>query len=320
MRVLITGGFGFVGGRLAAHLVQHGYKVILGSRTLRGVPDWLPSAEVMQTDWTDQCSLEKNCIGVDVVIQAAGMNAQACAADPIAALAFNGLATSRLVTAASRMGVQQFIYLSTAHVYSDVFVEGLSDQIHPCNQHPYATSHLAGENAVLSANQTKLMRGTVLRLSNAYGYPMHQSVNCWTLLANDLCRQAVEKGDLFLQTSGLQHRNFIGLAEVCNSVMHHMDPEKLSNKKGVFNIGSRRTQSVLEMAKFIQKRCEKILGFRPPLHRQGTGKVSSYNNINPTNQLTDSILCTNEFLDSKEIDGLLRFCLSKFIKQKIGKI
>jgi hypothetical protein len=52
---------------------------------------------------------EYSCDGVYVVIQAAGMNAQDCAADPVAALTFNGVATARLVMAASRTGVQRFI-------------------------------------------------------------------------------------------------------------------------------------------------------------------------------------------------------------------
>ena len=44
MRILITGGFGFVGGRLAVHLAQAGYQIVLGSRNANSPPVWLPQA------------------------------------------------------------------------------------------------------------------------------------------------------------------------------------------------------------------------------------------------------------------------------------
>ena len=86
MRILITGGFGFVGGRLAVHLAQAGHQIVLGSRNASSPPVWLPQAEVVQIVWEDDRTLERCCDGVDVVIQAAGMNAQECSADPVAAM------------------------------------------------------------------------------------------------------------------------------------------------------------------------------------------------------------------------------------------
>jgi UDP-glucose 4-epimerase len=88
MRILITGGFGFVGGRLAVHLAQVGHKIILGTRHSTASPEWLPHAEVAKIAWDDEVALERLCDGVDVIIHAAGMNAQDCATDPVAALAF----------------------------------------------------------------------------------------------------------------------------------------------------------------------------------------------------------------------------------------
>ena len=111
MRILITGGFGFIGGRIAAYLSQAGHQVLLGSRNERNPPVWLPQAEVVKSQWGDECAIQNSCEGVDVIVHAAGMNAQDCAADPIAAYDFNGVATKRLVEAASRVGVKKFIYL-----------------------------------------------------------------------------------------------------------------------------------------------------------------------------------------------------------------
>ena len=191
MRILITGGFGFVGGRLAEHLAQAGHQIVLGTRNARNPPVWLPQAKVAQIVWDDDCVLKRILDGVNVVIHAAGMNAQECADKPVVALEFNGVATARLIAAAVRVDVQRFIYFSTAHVYASPLVGTINEETYPRNLHPYATSHLAGEHAVLSTNKCGEIQGIVLRLSNAFGSPMHKSVNCWRLLVNDLCRQAV---------------------------------------------------------------------------------------------------------------------------------
>jgi UDP-glucose 4-epimerase len=271
MRILITGGGGFVGGRLAQHLHQAGHEIILGSRNASRPPDWLPQAEVKQTKWHDGRALEQVCNGADVVIHAAGMNAQDCLTDPVAALEFNGLATARLLEAASRSGVKRFIYLSTAHVYANPLIETITEESCPRNLHPYATSHLAGENVVLSASERGKIEGIVLRLSNAFGAPAHKDANCWVLLVNDLCRQAVQSGKLVLRSSGLQQRDFISITEVVR-VATTLSTRALDVQlHGVFNVGSGVSQSVLELAQMVQQRCKLVLGFEPELQRLATG-------------------------------------------------
>ena len=143
------------------------------------------------------------------------MNAQECSTAPVAALSFNGVATSRIVAAACRACVKQFIYLPTAHVYANPLIWTISEETCPCNLHPYATSHLAVEHAVSSANQYENIEGIVQSLSNAFDAPTHEYVNCWMLVVNDLCKQVVQKRKLMLQTSGHHQRDFIGLTFVC---------------------------------------------------------------------------------------------------------
>jgi UDP-glucose 4-epimerase len=309
MRILITGGFGFVGGRLAVHLAQAGHQIVIGSRNASSPPVWLPQAEVAQIGWDNDRALERSCNNIDVVIQAAGMNAQECAADPVAAFAFNGVATARLVAAACRAGVKKFIYLSTAHVYASPLVGTITEETCPRNLHPYATSHLAGEHAVLSASQRGQIQGVVLRISNAFGAPMHKDVNCWMLLMNDLCRQAVQTGRLVLQTSGLQQRDFIVMSEVCRVVEHLLVDYGESKRTGVFNVGAGMSQSVLEMAQLIQQRCVQILGFEPMLQNVKGG----VNEQNPQLTYRDVKLAAlginfNGLDNTAEIDNLLRFC------------
>lgn len=315
MRILITGGFGFIGGRLGQYLQQNGHQVILGSRKASCPPEWLPHAEVAQIDWSDSRALRQICSRVDVVIQAAGMNAQDCASDPVAALEFNGFVTARLIAAANRVGVKRFIYLSTAHVYASPLVGTITEETCPRNLHPYATSHLAGEHAVLSANQRGRIEGIVLRLSNAFGAPVHKDVNCWMLLVNDLCKQAVQTRKLVLQTSGLQQRDFICMTEVCRVAEHLAVGSDSSTQPSIFNVGFGMSQSVLAMAQLIKQRCVQVLGFEPVLQRVQGEAVEPPQMLSYRVDNLAALGIKSDFLENLvEIDNLLRFCQSTFTK------
>jgi UDP-glucose 4-epimerase len=312
MRILITGGFGFVGGRLAVHLAQAGHQIVLGSRNSITPPAWLPQSEVVQIEWEDGRALEHSCNGADAVIHAAGMNAQECASDPIAALAFNGVATARLVAAASRAGVQRFIYLSTAHVYASPLVGAITEDTCPHNLHPYSSSHHAGESAVLSASQRGQIEGIVLRLSNAFGAPVHEDVNCWTLVVNDLCRQAVTKRSFTLRSAGVQRRDFVTLQDVSRAASHVLDLSKEHMGDGVFNIGGAWTPRVIDMADLIRARCSAVLGFVPALIRTEPDEGEAALDLDFK---IDRLLASGFELSGNaatEIDATLLFCHEAF--------
>ncbi|HZW00028.1 MAG TPA: NAD(P)H-binding protein, partial [Candidatus Deferrimicrobium sp.] len=57
MRILVVGASGYVGGRLAARLVEHGHHVRLASRDPRGLSDRFPTAEVVRLDLLDPATL-----------------------------------------------------------------------------------------------------------------------------------------------------------------------------------------------------------------------------------------------------------------------
>lgn len=311
MHILITGG-GLIGGRLGQYLQQIGHQITLGSRNASNPADWLSQAEVIQLGWNDSRALEQICNGVDVVIHAAGINAQDCANDPVAALEFNGLATARLVAAASRVGVKRFIYLSTAHVYASPLIGAITENTCPRNLHPYATSHLAGEHVVLSASQRGLIEGIVLRLSNAFGAPMHKDVNCWMLLVNDLCRQAVTEHSLVLRSAGLQRRDFVTLQDVSRAFSHVLDLDKEQMGDGILNIGGAWGPRVIDMVELIQERCSAVLGFTPDIIHPEPGDTEVTLDLDFR---IDKLLNTGFELSGNsaaEIDATLLFCREVF--------
>ena len=165
------------------------------------------------------------------------MNASDCLANPGSALAFNGLATSQLVFAATKVGVPRFIFLSTAHVYSERLEGVINEHSCPRNLHPYATSNLAGEHSVLFASSRGGIDGVIFRMSNIFGKPINKEVNCWHLLINDLCRQAVVSQSLNLRSNGVQQSDFLPMSLFCLMMENFVNSWPVYNQHRVFNVG-----------------------------------------------------------------------------------
>ena len=62
MKILITGGLGFIGGRLGIHLFESGHEIILGTRKNINPPVWLPAASMKMMDWESDDSLNEACL------------------------------------------------------------------------------------------------------------------------------------------------------------------------------------------------------------------------------------------------------------------
>ena len=266
--VLITGGFGYLGGRIAVELSRDArFTIILGSRKAQSVPDWLPQAETVVMDVLSPKTLSKVVGGVQAVIHLAAMNANECAADPGKSVLVNTLGTLNVLQASVEAGVERFIYVSTAHVYGAPLVGQITEQTLPRPIHPYAITHHAAENFVLAAHSQNKITGIALRLSNGFGAPTHPDVDCWTLLVNDLCRQAVQTRRMVLRSNGLQQRDFLSLMDVGRAMRHLLELPRVDCADGLFNLGGNASLSVWEMAQRVAQRCQIQLGFLPDIER-----------------------------------------------------
>ena len=313
MRILITGGFGYIGGRLAQFLQQSGnLTIILGTRDRKVKPEWLPNSDIVKIDWHSSDSLNQVCKGVDVIIHLAGMNASECAADPVMALEFNGVATARFIQAAVSQNVKRFIYFSTAHVYDSPLTGVINENTLPKSFHPYATSHRAAEDVVLAAHSRKEIVGIVFRMSNAFGAPVNKEVNCWMLLVNDLCKQVVKTQKMVLNSSGIQRRDFLTITDVCRATFFMINCDLEITYLPLFNLGGGWSPSVMEMAKLIAQIYISQFGKEVKLscqvsHDDEIGHDLIYN-IDLLNRM--GFNPQNEFRE--EISQLLAFCDKNF--------
>ncbi len=299
---------------MAQHLALLNYEILVGSRFKTSASYYQLGIECATIEWENFSSIKEACSGVDIVIHAAGMNAQDCYSDPESALYFNGVITARLIRAAIDERVKKFIYLSTAHIYGAPLCGVISETKCPQNLHPYATSHLAGEQMCLSARQQGKIEGSVLRLSNAFGAPVHKDTNCWTLLINDLCRQAATTGKLKLRSAGLQRRDFVSLTNVVRAVSHVMllNPSQAGN--GIFNVGGMWAPRVIDVAKLIQARSSVIFGYSPEIC---VAENSSDEITQDLDYCIDKLSGTGFHLLNNvtdEVDSILMYCQNFFGK------
>ncbi|MBE8398968.1 NAD-dependent epimerase/dehydratase family protein [Leptospira borgpetersenii] len=311
-RILVTGSSGFLGGRIAKYFgTLNEFELILGTTKSFQLPNYIRSGKVILIDWNSQNSLESVCENVEYVIHCAGINAQDAAKDPQKAFEFNGHVTGRLMDAAIKNGSFKFIYISTAHVYGNPLIGNISENSPLTNQHPYAMSNLAGEREVSDRNALGGIFGINIRLSNAFGAPVDPNVNCWMLLVNELCKQAVITQKMVLRTSGVQRRNFISIQDVCLAV-HHLLRIQSEHKDDIYNVGGGMSLTVWEMANLVRERCKQVLDFLPELERIEPEKneVPADFNYDTTKLLSTGFRHSDTF--TSEIDDLLIFCKLHF--------
>lgn len=313
MNVLITGAFGYLGGRISRHLAdQDGLFLRLCTRRRDfPAPDWLRSGELVPAEFpgTDPAAL---CEGVNAVVHLAALNENDCAADPARAFQVNTAGTWALLQAARKAGAERFIFFSTARVYREPLEGRVEESQVPRPIHPYGTTHRAAEDPVLAAHDRMELCGVVLRLSNGFGAPLDAAVNRWTLLVNDLCRTVVREKKIVLKSHGLQPRNFITLEDVARAVEYFLGLPRPACGDGLFNLGGEASTSVLAMAQLVAQRCKEVLGFEPPIERP----VPKPDEAVPTlDYRIDKLKSTGFALQGsweREVDDTLRLCARAF--------
>ncbi len=309
MKLLVTGGFGYLGGCFSKYIVENTeHDLIVATRKKNAAPAWLQNSQIAEIQWDSAANLEELCSEVDIVVHMSGMNAGDCSQNYISALEVNAVSTARLLHSAIRKKVKRFIYLSTAHVYASPLTGYIDELKCATSLHPYATSHRAGEDVVRYAHDMGEIEGVVLRLSNVFGFPIYKDANCWMLLVNDLCQQACFNRTLKLKTAGFQRRDFLTLSNFQRALYHVINLDKTKIGDGLFNIGGDCVLRVIEMAEMIQARCEVVLGFRPEIiksnmiqNESGAPLEYSIRKIKKT-----GFELVNNFHD--EIDDTLMYC------------
>ena len=240
MRLLVTGGAGFIG----AHFIRHwlaGHPsdevVNLDCLTYAGSRARLADAErdaryrFIQGDITDAATVERALQGCQQVIHfAAETHVDRSITNAAPFLRTNVEGTYLLLQAARTSGVERFLHLSTDEVYGPV-MEGAVDERAPLSpRSPYAASKTAGDLLAHSFHATYGLPVIVARPTNVYGpwqFPEKFMPLCIT--------HALERLPIPIYGDGRQQRGWLFVTDLCEALTVILERGQVGD---VYNIAS----------------------------------------------------------------------------------
>lgn len=269
MRILVTGGFGYLGSHLSDYFLNKGHKVKILSRTAPPeLFEWSRQFETVIGDVSEYSSIENCCRDTDIVIHTAALNEVGCRLKPKEALLVNGLGTRNLLEDAHKSRVKKFIYFSTFHVYGPPKTDVITEETLPDPINTYSITHYLAERYCRQFEAEEESKSHILRISNGYGAPLFRSINRWTLVLNDLCSTAFSQKKIVLHSQGTQERDFIGIRDIMQGVEIFVENDVEDPGSNIYNLGSGKNVSIISLANAIaevyQKRYNKSIGVEIP--------------------------------------------------------
>ncbi len=243
IKVVITGGAGFLGKYLCRSLLESGAEVISLDRTDSKVD----GAQNYVADVLDPESIEKHIRWSDVVIHLAALTAhEDIVGDPYKALEINLQGTRNVLDAFIASPAKQFIFPSTGKVY------GKPQYLPYDEQHPLNPSTLLGKSKRItellidfySTNTEKSL--IILRIFNVYGPYQKENFLIPTILKQlENQKSSIILGDIEAK------RDYIFIDDVVKAFIMVMQ----NNPKGlnIFNVGTGRSYSAKEIVGIMEK-------------------------------------------------------------------
>lgn len=216
MKILVTGGAGYIGSILIPMLLQKGYQVVLFDNFTWGIKPILhfvrhPDLEIMSGDIRDLKSIQSAMKNCEIVIHlAAIVGYPACAQDHEKAVSTNVQGTKNIVDSLGRN--QRLIFASTGSTYGKV--EGICTEETPIDPLTlYGSTKWEAENRVREAG------GVSLRFATVFGVSPRLRLD---LLVNDFVHQALHNKQIVLY-EGHFRRTFLNVRDAARSYILALD-------------------------------------------------------------------------------------------------
>jgi UDP-glucose 4-epimerase len=250
MKVLITGGAGFIGSHLTAFLAEQGHEVIVLDNLLRGnkiEANILSKITFVEGDVRNQdlvMKLSENCdqiyhlaaiLGVDIV-----------ADNPVETMETEVEGTKNVVYAALKHGVKKVIYASTSGVYGHSAIEKSVDEdimIDPRTS--YAMAKRYNEIYLKAVYEERGLESISLRFFNVYG-PRQDD----RMVIPRFFEQALKNEPITVFGSGKQTRDFTSVEETIISLVKLSEVSKGAE---IYNIANETELNILELAEYIKE-------------------------------------------------------------------
>jgi len=246
MRVLVTGGGGFIGSHVVDRLLDRGDTPRIFD--LSASPYHSPlEVETFTGSITDSANLDLAMRDCDAVIHLAAVaDVGHVLADPVLAEEVNTRGTLNVLEAACRAEVGRVVYGSTTWVYSDCPEQDVDEETPiPAPRHLYTATKLAGETYCSGYAELYDLESTVLRFGIPYG-PRARAAGVVAKFT-DL---AFEGEALTIAGDGSTTRSFIYVEDLADGIVAALKPEAAGR---TYNLSGDEVVTILEIAERVQE-------------------------------------------------------------------
>jgi UDP-glucose 4-epimerase len=236
LKVLVTGGAGFIGSHVADRLLADGHEVVVLDDLSTGRVALLPKqARFYQLDlhspWLDELfQIERPQA---VVHQAAQASVRRSVEDPVFDAQVNVLGTANLLQASARHGVGRFLFASTGGaLYGDADLIPTPEDYPTLPVSPYGASKLAAEVYLRTFHALHGLSYAALRYANVYGprQDPHGEAGVIAIFA----RRLLSGEPAHINGDGKQTRDFVYVGDIAEANARAL----ASNAVGSFNVGT----------------------------------------------------------------------------------
>jgi UDP-glucose-4-epimerase GalE len=274
MRILVTGGAGYIGSVIVARLLARGHDVVAYDDLSRGHREAVhPDASLVRGDVRDETRLREALVGAQAIVHMAALaEVGESVAHPERYHDVNANGTATVTAAAQAAGVGRLVFSSTAAVYGEPGRIPIDedDRLRPTN--PYGESKLAGERILEQARSADGLAFTALRYFNACGADGaagedHDPESHLIPLALRAARDGTSIrvfGDDYPTADGTCVRDYVHVVDLANA--HIAALEALPTVQGAFNLGTGSGDSVRHVLDVV----ERVTGRR--LRREQSGR------------------------------------------------
>jgi UDP-glucose 4-epimerase len=251
MRILVTGGAGFIGKHLVKFLIEKGYLVTIFDNFSNSEKNSVAfhvnmGAKIIEGDITKFEDVINAINGHDIVIHlAAKISVEESIKNPSETFHINVDGTKNVLVACEKTHVKKLIVASSAAVYGESLpnVKLTEDsKVDPIS--PYGESKVMMEHEISKFIAKHNINCIILRFFNIYG--IGQSPEYAGVITKFMKKITTNK-PLEIFGDGMQTRDFVSIKDVIDSIYDAIE----NGKNGTYNIASGKTITIKELAEFM---------------------------------------------------------------------
>jgi UDP-glucose 4-epimerase len=251
MKILITGGAGFIGSNLARILTQeHRFDVTVLDDFFTGSESFLSGLKVkiIRASILEEKILKKHVKNKDIIFHLAARNIIASSKNPIDDMNTNVRGTYNVLKIGLDENVKKVVYSSTSSIYGNPKHLPINEDETPSFLNFYSVSKYAGEGYAKTFYEQHDLPVSIVRYSNVYG--VNQSPqNPYCGVIGKFIKSAIKNEPIVVHGDGDQSRDFTYIEDACKATI--MAGLNTKSDGEVFNIGTGVETSINTLARTI---------------------------------------------------------------------